>query len=136
MDANLLQPRTIFVEQSVQNLPFTRQLLDQWSSVPMKVVDRAREAVDTLSGAPDPIGAGKRSLLIAQQRGPFIKFCPGTKKYICCGYITTLDCFCQEGNAQCTCILCQKTPTKHIDAKRLRTPARSSGAKLTPVFLP
>ena len=34
----------------------------------------------------DPVAAGKRCLLIARQRGPFIKRCPGTSGYICCGY--------------------------------------------------
>lgn len=88
MGSKEFTPERIFVEQSVEDLPFTGELLDQWSSVPVKMVGNAREAVQDLSGEPDPIGAGKRSLLIAQQRGPFIKLCPGTKKYICCGYRT------------------------------------------------
>jgi spore photoproduct lyase len=86
MSPALFQPRRVFVEESVRDLPFARELIDRWSSTPQKVVAHPQEAVEFFSSEPDPIGAGKRSLLIARQRGSFIKRCPGTKNYICCGY--------------------------------------------------
>ena len=86
MGTDIFRPQRIFVERSIQDLPFTRKLLDQWPSVPVQMVSQPQQAVDALRGEPDPIAAGKRSLLIARQRGPFIKRCPGTKNYICCGY--------------------------------------------------
>jgi spore photoproduct lyase len=86
MDPVTFTPERIFVERSVRELPLTRRLLERWPSVPRMTVDSAREAAGELSGEDDPVGAGKRALLIAQQRGPFIKRCPGTSGYICCGY--------------------------------------------------
>ena len=86
MDPAIFSPKHIFVERSVRDLNLTRRLLERWPSVPHTPVDSAREAAAELFGEDDPVGAGKRCLLIARQRGPFIKRCPGTSGYICCGY--------------------------------------------------
>ena len=86
MASGEFSPEHIFVERSVQDLPFTRGLLDRWPEIRPHMVRNPQQAVESLAGQPDPIGAGKRSVLIARQRGPFIKRCPGTKNYICCGY--------------------------------------------------
>ena len=86
MAAEVFKPLRIFVERSVQDLPFTRELLSRLSSAPVQMVDDAQEAVNDLMDFPEPMTEGKRSLLVARQRGPFIKRCPGTKNYICCGY--------------------------------------------------
>jgi len=86
MDPAIFTPERIFVERSVRDLNLTRRLLERWPSVPRMMVDSAREAADQLSREDDPVGAGKRCLLIARQRGPFVKRCPGTSGYICCGY--------------------------------------------------
>jgi spore photoproduct lyase len=86
MTSPLFEPERIFVERSVRDLPFTRSLLSRWPAVPSQEVDRPQEAQELVSRTADPLTAGKRSLLIARQRGPFIKRCPGTKAYICCGY--------------------------------------------------
>jgi len=86
MDSATFTPERIFVERSVRDLDLTRRLLERWPSIPRTSVDSAREAAGALSGEDDPVGAGKRCLLIDRQRGPFIKRCPGTSGYICCGY--------------------------------------------------
>jgi spore photoproduct lyase len=51
------------------------------------------------SASQDPIGEGKRVLFLTENRGPFLRRCPGTKSYICCGYqilhigaYCTMDC--------------------------------------------
>lgn len=86
MDRETFTPERIFVERSVRDLPLARRLLKRWPSVAPITVSSAKEAARELSAEPDPVGAGKRALLIARQRGPFIKRCPGTSGYICCGY--------------------------------------------------
>jgi len=47
----------------------------------------------------EPVSQGKQMLLLTQNRGSFVKKCPGTKSYICCGYqilhigtYCTMDC--------------------------------------------
>jgi spore photoproduct lyase len=86
MGPAIFSPERLFVERSVRDLPVTRRLLELWPSVPRLTVDSARQAAQAISAEDDPVGAGKRRLLIARQRGPFIKRCPGTSGYICCGY--------------------------------------------------
>jgi spore photoproduct lyase len=99
MIAEPLQPARIFLESSAQDYGLTQELLARWPSVPVRRIHQTQEAVDFLTNFADPLAEGKRSLLITRQRGPFIKPCPGTRKYICCGYriinVTTgchLDC--------------------------------------------
>lgn len=36
--------------------------------------------------APDPIGQGKRELVLAPNRGRFVRKCPGTMGLVCCNY--------------------------------------------------
>jgi spore photoproduct lyase len=104
MCAQVFKPVRVFIERSVRDLPFTHELLGRLTSVPVQIVADVQEAVNALNSYSDPLAEGKRSLLVARQRGPFIKRCPGTKNYICCGYRiinTATNC-----NLDCTyCIL-------------------------------
>ena len=34
----------------------------------------------------DPVGSGKRNLLVTENKGSFLKKCPGTKEMVCCNY--------------------------------------------------
>ena len=48
----------------------------------------AREATRPASGVRDPFGAGKRRLVIARRKTPFLMPCPaGSSKFACCGYL-------------------------------------------------
>lgn len=62
-----------------------------------------RDAVyQTIAQSPDPIAAGKEYLLLTQNKGTFIKKCPGTKEYICCGYqILHIGTFCTMDCSYC-----------------------------------
>ena len=56
--------------------------------VPVTLVADAREAARPASGARDPFGGGKRRLVIAQRKTPFLMPCPaGSSKFACCGYL-------------------------------------------------
>src|SRR5258707_15489477 len=56
--------------------------------VPLTHVADAREASRTISGSSDPFGAGKRRLVIARRKTPFMMPCPaGSSKFACCGYL-------------------------------------------------
>src|SRR5271169_4492080 len=50
--------------------------------------NETREAARPASGVIDPFGAGKRRLLIARRKTPFLMPCPaGSSKFACCGYL-------------------------------------------------
>jgi spore photoproduct lyase len=56
--------------------------------VPVTIVADAREAARPVTSAPDPFGAGKRRLVIAPRKTPFLMPCPaGSSKFACCGYL-------------------------------------------------
>jgi len=51
-------------------------------------VDDAREVSRPQAGVRDPFGAGKRRLVIARRKTPFLMPCPaGSSKFACCGYL-------------------------------------------------
>jgi spore photoproduct lyase len=87
--------RRILVEKEARDYEMTRRILARLPGVPVEVVTD-REALrmagrDRAAWLP----AAKRSLLLAVQKGPFWRPCPGTKDYICCGYQVlqvTLNC--------------------------------------------
>lgn len=56
----------------------------------------------TVARAADPVSAGKEYLLLTRNKGAFIKKCPGTKEYICCGYqILHIGTFCTMDCSYC-----------------------------------
>jgi spore photoproduct lyase len=73
-------------------------------NLPGKTFKNAREIYDILAAATDPLKKGKEILFLTRNRGAFIKKCPGTRSYTCCGYeILHIGTFC---HMDCTyCIL-------------------------------
>jgi DNA repair photolyase len=78
--------KQILLEKEALGYAMTRRILARLPRVPVKVIpDReilkasARHWTSSLSEA-------KTTLLLAVQKGPFWRPCPGTKDYICCGY--------------------------------------------------
>lgn len=87
--------RRIIVEKGAWDYAMTRRILARLPGVAVEEIpDRS-----ALTRHPaDPahwLAASKHTLLLAVQKGPFWRPCPGTKDYICCGYQTlqvTLNC--------------------------------------------
>jgi spore photoproduct lyase len=79
----------VFVEHGCADSSLaTRVLRALPRDVPVTHVADAREAARPISGALDPFGAGKRRLVIARRRTPFLMPCPaGSSKFACCGYL-------------------------------------------------
>ncbi len=50
--------------------------------------NETREAIRPASGARDPFGAGKRRMVIARRKTPFLMPChAGSSSFACCGYL-------------------------------------------------
>jgi spore photoproduct lyase len=87
--------RRILVEKDARDYDMTRRILARLPGVPVEVIPD-REALQP--SEPDRaawLPAAKRTLLLAVQKGPFWRPCPGTRDYICCGYQVlqvTLNC--------------------------------------------
>jgi spore photoproduct lyase len=66
------------------------------------IVEGAREVFEAISAHDDPVQKGKEVLFLNQNRGPFIRKCPGTRHYICCDYmILHVGTFCTMDCAYC-----------------------------------
>ncbi len=84
---NHFMPEKIFVEESVKNLPFARQVLERCTGSSVETVSSARELIRSFQKKRVAGFDGKKNLLLCQNRGRFLEPCPGTKKqYLCCGY--------------------------------------------------
>lgn len=66
------------------------------------IIDDIKEFYEWINKAPDPVARGKEVLLLTRNKGAFIKKCPGTRNYICCGYqILHIGTFCTMDCSYC-----------------------------------
>jgi spore photoproduct lyase len=79
----------VLVEESCADSPLAARVLRAVPrDLPVAQIADAREAALPDAGARDPFGAGKRRLVIARRKTPFLMPCPaGSSKFACCGYL-------------------------------------------------
>jgi spore photoproduct lyase len=93
--------KKIFIDQAVaadaQVLRICRRL-----NLPAETVAGAHEVYTAVAAAPDPVKRGKEVLFLTQNKGAFVKLCPGTRHYTCCDYaILHIGTFCSMDCAYC-----------------------------------
>ena len=95
--------RKLYIDVDVADFPEVRSILNRLN-LPAKIVKNAEEVYHRISLATDPVKKGKEILFLTRNRGAFVKKCPGTRSYTCCGYeILHIGTFC---HMDCTyCIL-------------------------------
>ncbi len=71
------QPQHLFVTQDALFSPYTQEILGRVPHLKPIIVENIYAAAS--KQLPD-------SIVLARQKGSFFKQCPGTQKYICCGY--------------------------------------------------
>jgi len=97
-------PKRIIIDNKVRDSLLAHNVLDSLPGVPTEFVDDPSAITDMIREDDDPLRVGKRTLLLTENRGRFLKPCPGTKEYICCGY-QILN-FATNCNIECSyCIL-------------------------------
>jgi spore photoproduct lyase len=79
--------RRIFLEAGAEDYEMTRRVLARLPGVPLEVIPH-RQVLKPGEGEQPAawIREAKSTLLLAVQKGPFWRPCPGTRDYICCGY--------------------------------------------------
>lgn len=91
----------LFVDQAVRDDPQVRAIQARLG-LPLKVVDDAGSVYRTVRQTPDEIQKGKEVLFLTRNQGSFIKDCPGTRMYTCCGYkILHVGTYCTMDCAYC-----------------------------------
>jgi spore photoproduct lyase len=96
-----MSPRKLYVDQKVADSPDVISIA-QRLNVPLEIVASVQEVYDCVSDAEDPVAKGKTVLFLTRNKGVFIKSCPGTRSYICCGYkILHIGTFCHMDCSYC-----------------------------------
>ncbi len=101
------RPDQIIVDQSIQNEPFVQEILQTFSSIEARTVEKYEWHKDTFISDPakNPLTQAKKILHLKNFPGIAIKPCPGnTQSALCCNYLT-ID-FIENCSFECTyCIL-------------------------------
>ena len=91
----------LFINQQVADHPMTRSIQSRLK-LSAKTVQNAQQVYEAVSSAPDPVQQGKETLYLTQNRGAFLKSCPGTRHYTCCDYqILHIGSFCHMDCTYC-----------------------------------
>ncbi|MCP4110455.1 MAG: DNA photolyase [Desulfobacteraceae bacterium] len=78
-------PVSLYIDRQIADLPEVDCVRSRLN-VPGVIVDDAHRIFESVSLADDPVRKGKENLFLTRNRGAFIKKCPGTRHYTCCGY--------------------------------------------------
>jgi spore photoproduct lyase len=95
MDESLFFPQKIYVARESEKSPLTRRILERTAHVPLEFIEGPQELIEEIKASRDPIGEGKKTLLVTNRKGAYVKPCPCTPRYIGCNYYvihTELNC--------------------------------------------
>ena len=80
------QIEKIYVEEEAEKDWVSQTVLKTLSHVPVERIRDRRPLIKNFLDLNDPLGAGKKILLVTRFYGRRLKPCPGTSNHICCGY--------------------------------------------------
>jgi spore photoproduct lyase len=75
----------IWIDDEAEHAPLTREILGKLPNAAVFRGDLLRKEMMGLALEPDPMSRGKRILRLMKHKGAFVKPCPGTREYVCCG---------------------------------------------------
>lgn len=75
----------LFVDEGLADHPLVESIQRRLGVAAQPVSD-ARRVFEQVAAAADPVQAAKEVLLLTSNRGAFVRKCPGTRSYTCCGY--------------------------------------------------
>ena len=91
----------LFIDENAIDFPAAKSMLQQYK-MPYKIAGSQDEVYEFISDSEYPIKQAKETLYITKNRGSFIKECPGTSYYTCCGYrILHIGTFCSMDCSYC-----------------------------------
>jgi len=97
-----LSIQRLFIDDTVAGDPQTREIRRRIGARSVRIVSGPRQVYDHVLCAPDPVAAGKVTLFLTRNRGAFVRDCPGTRQYTCCGYrILHVGTYCVMDCAYC-----------------------------------
>lgn len=82
------QPELLYVDAEAEHWPLTEAVRKRLPGVPVEIIQDIRPYLEKLKDARDPIGAGKRILYLAYDKGNAFKPFPESEEYLSCDYYT------------------------------------------------
>ncbi|OPX21095.1 MAG: hypothetical protein BZ151_00045 [Desulfobacca sp. 4484_104] len=76
----------LLVEEAAREDDITRRVQSRLPQLPVEIIHETGDLHRRRNHSRADLGQAKRTLLLAHQKGPFWRPCPGTKGYLCCGY--------------------------------------------------
>jgi spore photoproduct lyase len=93
--------KKLFIDKQVSESYETARIKSRLN-IGAEIVSHARVVFDYVRSANDPVLCGKETLYLTANKGKFIKKCPGTRFYNCCGYnILHIGTFCTMDCSYC-----------------------------------
>lgn len=93
--------KRLFVDRFVSDSDVAARIIERTGLNPC-FVDGPEPVYDAVSSASDPVSMGKEILFLTHNRGAFVRDCPGTSHYTCCGYqILHIGTYCVMDCAYC-----------------------------------
>ena len=80
------QIERIYLDERAEKDSVSQTVLKSLPHIPVEKIQDKRALIKKFLSMPDPIGTGKKNLLITPFYGRRLKPCPGTSRHICCGY--------------------------------------------------
>lgn len=91
----------LFIDEQVKDSPVAAAVQSRLGITGRVVSDPCR-VFQAVSQAADPIQKGKELLYLTKNKGAFVRDCPGTRAYTCCGYkILHIGTFCTMDCSYC-----------------------------------
>ena len=91
----------IYIDQNIADSPHVQAICSRLGLTSMVIPD-GRILFKMINDADDPVEHAKTILYLTQNKGPFVRKCPGTREYTCCGYqILHIGTFCTMDCAYC-----------------------------------
>lgn len=92
----------IYIDQAVVDLPVVKTIRSRLNRLPFEIIPTSQHLYQIVSDEVDPVSAGKQVLFLTENKGPFIRKCPGTQNYTCCDYqILHIGTFCTMDCSYC-----------------------------------
>lgn len=91
----------LFIDEKVKDSPVVADVQSRLG-IAGRVIRDPEKVFQVVSRAGDPIQKGKEVLYLTRNKGAFIRECPGTRSYTCCGYkILHIGTFCTMDCSYC-----------------------------------
>jgi len=77
----------VLIQEGCESRAYTRDILSRLPGAPVERVSSVRDVLPETTDLSAAFTKGKRTLFLSENRGRFLKSCPGTREHLCCLYM-------------------------------------------------